>query len=262
MGLQERAHVLDEGRVVELEQSPLRHRERLVARARNAVQVLEALPRCSVGEALVVDVAPFDVDEGGARVIPLGRVTWHAWVIARKRAPDDPEPREGVDREVSAVERWQPELRELRVDGARRAAVKDHVDARERFPIARRRMGGVSWPAVCEVTGPKRARAFHLGHWPDIDPLAPHGDCLVEGDQVPVALARRDAARRDRLALAPPLRAEMNHRDRGEAPEEDGKARAVGATLVPAEECLVDVRDLTCLTVEARDVAGDSEERP
>src|SRR5258706_15437992 len=112
--------------------------------------MFEAQPRCGVGEAFVVDVAPFDVDEGGARVILLGRVTWHAWVVARKRAPDDPEPRERIDREVAAVEGRQPELRELRVDGACRAAVQDHVDARERFPITRRRMGGVSWPAVCE----------------------------------------------------------------------------------------------------------------
>ena len=63
--LQEGAHVLDEGRIVDLGEPPLRHRERLSMRACEAVQLLETLPRRRVGEALVVDRPPFDVDEAG-----------------------------------------------------------------------------------------------------------------------------------------------------------------------------------------------------
>ena len=72
--LQEGAHVLDEGRIVHLVEPPFRHRERLLVRAREAVQLLETLPWRRVGEALVVDRPPFDVDVASPRVVELRRV--------------------------------------------------------------------------------------------------------------------------------------------------------------------------------------------
>ncbi len=210
----------DERGIVDADQAPLGDGERLPARACGIEQSFQTGPRRGVGQPLVVDVSALDVDVGGAGVVVLGCVPGHSRVVTRERAPEDTEPRERVRRQVAAPQGGETELRQLRVDRRRRAAVKDEIDAGERLAEAGRRVRGVLRAPVRLKPRVEGGRIVHLGHRPDIDPLAPGRDRLTERDQVPVALAGGDSLRRDRLAPVATPGAEMEHRDRRQRRQE------------------------------------------
>ncbi len=255
---EEAAHALHERRIVDAVEPPLRDGERLVARGRRRGQRLELGPRRG---ALVVDVAALDVDVRLAGVVLRGRVPGDARVAAGERAPEDPQPRERVRELVAAVQRRHPERLQLRVDRRFGAAVEDQVDAPERLLVALGRVGRVLGRAARRVGRVVVLVVVHLGHRPDVDALPPDPDRVVQRGEVGVALARRDVARRDRLAAALALRAEVEHRDRAEPPKQDRERRAERLALAPAEETLVDQRVLAGLVGEARDAARDPEDR-
>ena len=150
----------------------------------------------------------------------------------------------------------EPESIEGDIDLYARAAVEDEVDAGEGEPVGLRREAGASRAVV------ERLVAVHLRHRPHVHEAAEAVDRLVEVDQVRVALAVCDLLHRDpRHPHCPgPADPEMQHRNRCQLREKPVELRPPGHALLPAEKDVLDRRLLSRLGLEARRIAGDSEQ--